>query len=255
RANPRKAIFEVVHDRVDGDPGSSDAGATAGFDDQRVRGRAGRQFKGPIENVIVEGRFDRHWKVSPATTSTVIENRKIVDLPLNGRCWNCRCAGRLIASRMQNKTISFIGNLNNDDNPYIQIGDTVVLGNTLVLDLRYGINRINSNNEADTFDNFDYVQFGIPSSLLSLNGAPGAPPQFDPGERYSPLNSSNSLHKRERQTNHMVAASLTKSLGRWTLKLGDTSRPGAGCHIFHGARTRAAMLFGLEFTIKLVADS
>ncbi len=119
---------------------------------------------------------------------------------------------------------SFIGNVNNDNNPYIQIGDTVVLGNSLVLDLRYGINRINSNNEADTFDNFDYLQFGVPSSLLALNGAPGAPPQFDPGERYSALNASNSLHKRERQTNHTIAASLTKSLGRWTLKAGGEGR-------------------------------
>ncbi len=57
-------------------------------------------------------------------------------------------------------------------------------------------------------------------SLLPLNGALGAPIEFNLGERYSALNRSNSLHKRERQTNHSFNASITKSRSSWTHKAG-----------------------------------
>ena len=107
---------------------------------------------------------------------------------------------------------------------YVAIGDTFVLNPTTVIDVRYGVNRINTNNAADTFDDFNYGSFGIPSYLLSLNGALGAPIEFNVGERYSALNASNSLHKRERQTNHSFNGSLTKSLASWTLKFGGEAR-------------------------------
>jgi len=119
---------------------------------------------------------------------------------------------------------SFIGNNNQDNNPYGAIGDTWILSPTLVLDVRYGLNRINTQNTADTFDNFDYAAIGIPKSLLPLNGALGAAPDFTGLGRYSNLNNTSSTHKQEHQTNHVVAASVTKVIGRLTSKLGGEGR-------------------------------
>lgn len=118
----------------------------------------------------------------------------------------------------------FIGSTVTDRNPYAAIGDTVVLSPTLVLDVRYGVNRINANNEAQVFPDFDYSAFGIPQELQVLNAVPGAPIEFAPGGNLSPLNQTNSLHKRERQTNHHWVGSLNKSLGRWNFKFGGEYR-------------------------------
>lgn len=38
----------------------------------------------------------------------------------------------------------------------------------MFVDARYGITRINTRNEADTFDDFDYSQFGIPAAMQAL---------------------------------------------------------------------------------------
>ncbi len=118
----------------------------------------------------------------------------------------------------------FIGSTLTDRNPYGAIGDTVVLSPTVVLDFRYGINRINANNEAEVFPGFDYASFGIPNELQSINAVPGAPIEFGPGGNLSALNQTNSLHKRERQTNHQLVGSVNKTLGRWNLKFGSEYR-------------------------------
>jgi hypothetical protein len=118
----------------------------------------------------------------------------------------------------------FIGATVTDRNPYGAIGDTVVLSPTLVLDVRYGINRINANNEAQVFPDFDYGSFGIPAAIQAINAVPGAPLEFSPGNNLSALNQTNSLHKRERQTNHHLVGSLNKSVGRWNLKVGSEYR-------------------------------
>ena len=118
----------------------------------------------------------------------------------------------------------FVGNLITDRNPYGSIGDTLALTPTLILDMRYGINRINANNEAAVFPDFDYVQFGIPRDLVGINAVPGAPIEFGPGNNLSPLNRTNSLHKRERQTNHQAVAGATKTINRWTLRFGSEYR-------------------------------
>lgn len=120
---------------------------------------------------------------------------------------------------------SFIGNTNSDNNPYAAIGDTFVISPTVFVDARYGITRINTRNEADTFDNFDYSQFGITPAMQAFNHCPGCPIQFSPEDSNgSALNASNSLHKRENQTNHTFAGSLTKMAGKLTMKFGTEAR-------------------------------
>ena len=118
----------------------------------------------------------------------------------------------------------FVGNHQPDDNYYFAVGDTVVIRPTLILDVRLGVNRIKSDNEADIVENYDYNQFGIPKEIQSLNVIPGATPQFAPDGTVSALNDGSSLHKRERQTNTDFNGSMTWTRGRWTHKFGGTYR-------------------------------
>lgn len=118
----------------------------------------------------------------------------------------------------------FVGNQQPDKNPYISIGDTWTVSSNIVIDVRLGVNRINSNNEADVFENFDYSVFGIPQEILAMSVVPGAPPSFAPGGNLSPLHDGQFLHKRERQTNTDFNASMTWTRGRWTHKFGGTYR-------------------------------
>ena len=92
-----------------------------------------------------------------------------------------------------------------------------------MLDVRLGVNRIRSDNEADVFDNFDYARYGISPELQALNVVPGAPPSFTPG-RVSDLHNGQFLHKRERQTNTDFNGSVTWTRGKWTHKFGGTYR-------------------------------
>jgi trimeric autotransporter adhesin len=117
-----------------------------------------------------------------------------------------------------------IGNNLSDNNPYGAIGDTIVLSPTMVADVRYGLNRIQSNNEAALYPNLDYGALGIPPAMQAINAVPGAAPEFYPGGTFSNLNQTNSLHKRERQTNHQLTGSLTKNSGRWIFKAGSEYR-------------------------------
>ncbi|HEV2663354.1 MAG TPA: TonB-dependent receptor, partial [Blastocatellia bacterium] len=118
----------------------------------------------------------------------------------------------------------FVGNQQPDKNPYISVGDTWSISPSLVADIRLGVNRIRSDNEADVFDNFDYGVFGIPAEILAMNVVPGAPPSFAPGGNISPLHDGQFLHKRERQTNTDFNASMTWTRGRWTHKFGGVYR-------------------------------
>ncbi len=117
----------------------------------------------------------------------------------------------------------FVGNQQPDKNPYVSIGDTWSLKPSLIVDVRFGVNRIHSDNEADVFDGYDYGQFGISKEIQALNVIPGAPPTFAPG-RVSNLHEGSFLHKRERQTNSDLNGSLTWTRGRWTHKFGGTYR-------------------------------
>lgn len=140
----------------------------------------------------------------------------------------------------------FVGNQQPDDNFYAAFGDTVVLSPALLLDVRIGVNRIKSNNEADTFDDYNYDQFGIPKEIQAINAIPGAPPAFSPTSTVSPLNFPTSLHKRERQTNTDFNASMTWTHGRWTHKFGGTYRVLLSNYI--DVDDSAQILTGPEFT-------
>jgi hypothetical protein len=118
----------------------------------------------------------------------------------------------------------FIGNQNGDDNPYASLGNTIVLNPSTIVDFRAGLNRINTRNQIDTFEDFDYSRFGIEPELTAVNPVPGAPPEFQPGGNLSPLSQTGSLHKVERQTNWNLVGSLTKIVSRWNLKFGAEYR-------------------------------
>ena len=53
-------------------------------------------------------------------------------------------------------TSVFLGQNVSDNNPYGAIGDTITLSPTVVVDLRYGVNRINATNLANVNPNFNY---------------------------------------------------------------------------------------------------
>jgi hypothetical protein len=122
----------------------------------------------------------------------------------------------------------FVGNQQPDNNFYFAFGDTMILTPSLILDARIGVNRIKSDNEVDTFENYDYNLFGIPAPIQAINILPGAPPAVPVGSgnfgSVSPLNFGTSLHKRERQTNTDFNASMTWTRGHWTHKFGGTYR-------------------------------
>jgi hypothetical protein len=76
-----------------------------------------------------------------------------------------------------------------------------------------------SDNEADVLENYSYDQFRFQE--IRLNACRGAA-HFFPGAM-SVLN-NRPLHKRERQTNTDLNASMTWMHGRWTHKFGGTYR-------------------------------
>ncbi len=106
-----------------------------------------------------------------------------------------------------------------DKNPYIGIGDTIVLSPSLVADLRFGLQRINTKYATPLYPNFDYNALGIPPSIQSVFVLPGATPNLSTSH-WTSLNSTNSMHKQNYQTNSHLAGSVTKNAGKWTLKSG-----------------------------------
>ncbi|HEY3841472.1 MAG TPA: TonB-dependent receptor [Bryobacteraceae bacterium] len=114
-----------------------------------------------------------------------------------------------------------------DDNPYFQVGDTVILSPTVVLDIRAGVNRIHSNylsNVATNFTPADYASYGIPASVQAVMAYPGSAPDFQsPGTFSNPAFTQNN-NKHERQTNSQVNGSITKIQGKWTFKGGAEYR-------------------------------
>ena len=135
-----------------------------------------------------------------------------------------------------------------DDNPFFQIGDAVVLGPTLLLDVRYGVSRINTKNLSGDKTGFDdYDSFGVPENLQPFILFPGTAPNVNPngftggaagggGNNWSALTTGNFNTKREFQTSHSVVASATKTRGAWIHKAGfefrnllsNYARPRAG---------------------------
>jgi hypothetical protein len=121
-----------------------------------------------------------------------------------------------------------------DKNPYGQIGDTVVLSPTLLLDIRYGITRINTKDFAGDKSGFtDYDAFGVPKPVQALMMIRGAAPTVVPnnfsggsggGSAWTALSAGQFATKHEQQTSHVLSASIAKTRGKWTHKAGTEIR-------------------------------
>jgi hypothetical protein len=123
-----------------------------------------------------------------------------------------------------------------DRNGYAQVGDTVVLSPTLVLDVRYGITRTHAINFGGLPSGFNqYNAFGIPSATQALFAKPGAAPVIYPsgfgfsggsggGSNWAGLAGGGFANKEERQIGHALVGSVTKVHGNWTYKAGAEYR-------------------------------
>jgi Carboxypeptidase regulatory-like domain/TonB dependent receptor-like, beta-barrel len=114
-----------------------------------------------------------------------------------------------------------------DDNPYVQLGDTVVLSPTVVLDIRGGVNRIHSNSlnyPPHSFTASDYDALGIPRSVQAVMPQFGAAPDIASPGYYSNAAWAQYSGKQERQTNSSITGSVTKMRGKWTHKFGGEFR-------------------------------
>ncbi len=117
-----------------------------------------------------------------------------------------------------------------DRNPYGQLGDTIVISPTLVLDVRYGATRIIALNTGGNRSGFtDYASFGIPQSTQSLFALYGAAPIVLPnnfsggsggGSNWTGLSQGQFVNKQEHQLSHALNTSITKVRGNWTHKAG-----------------------------------
>lgn len=113
-----------------------------------------------------------------------------------------------------------------DRNPYIQIGDTIAVSPTVVVDVRYGISRINTKSFSGNRTGFtteEYKKFGIPENLWPLMKIFGAAPNLQ-NFGWTTLSSGQYGNKMEGQTGHSVSGSITKIHGTWTHKFGIEAR-------------------------------
>lgn len=121
-----------------------------------------------------------------------------------------------------------------DNNPYVQVGDTIVLTPTTVVDIRYGVSRINTRAFSGDKEGFtDYDAFGVPKNLQSLMLFYGVAPNVSPntagngvggGSNWVALTTGNFNTKKEGQLNHSMNGSVSKVRGRWTHKFGAEFR-------------------------------
>ena len=114
-----------------------------------------------------------------------------------------------------------------DDNPYVQLGDTVILRPTLFLDVRGGVNRIHSNYLSyppQRFSTDDYNSLGIPSTVQAAMPDPGAAPDILSPGRYTSAAFTQYNSKHERQTNSQISGTVTKVKGKLTMKSGAEFR-------------------------------
>jgi hypothetical protein len=112
-----------------------------------------------------------------------------------------------------------------DDTPYAAVGDTITLNPTTVVDVRWGVNRVNTKSSWPVGSSFDYSAYGMPTAVQSLIALPGASPSVGNfGGPIAALNSDGWARKSEHQTNHSLNGSITKLAGKWTLKGGGEYR-------------------------------
>jgi trimeric autotransporter adhesin len=115
---------------------------------------------------------------------------------------------------------------NADRNPFIQVGDTIVVSPSLIIDMRYGVSRISTFNYAGNkagWDNALYDKFGVPQNIRKYFAFFGAAPVLSiPG--YTALTDGTFASSREGQAMHTASFSVTKIRGSWTHKFGFEAR-------------------------------
>ena len=124
--------------------------------------------------------------------------------------------------------------IRSDNNPYFQIGDTIVLSNSVVIDVRYGVSHIDTKAFTGDKEGFtDFTGFGVPANLQPLMAFAEAAPVVNPngfnggnggGSNWTALSAGTFGTKLEVQSNHSFAGSITKVRGRWTHKAGAEYR-------------------------------
>ena len=110
-----------------------------------------------------------------------------------------------------------------DRNPYLSLGDTWIVSPSMVVDVRYGVNRIKTGSLSHDTPDYDYRAAGIPADIEAAMAVRRIP-NFMNGNYWSALNNNQYMHKDERQTNHVLAGSVTMTRGRWTFKFGGETR-------------------------------
>jgi hypothetical protein len=123
-----------------------------------------------------------------------------------------------------------------DRNGYAQLGDTVALSPSFLVDVRYGVTRthaIDFGGLASGFPQSQYAAFGISAATQALFAKPGSGPVVAPqgenggsggGSNWSALSSGQFVNKEERQIGHAMVGSITKLHGNWTFKAGSEYR-------------------------------
>jgi hypothetical protein len=148
--------------------------------------------------------------------------------------------------------------VDSDDNPYVQLGDTIILSPTVILDLRAGVNRVHTNYLSNLSTNFtaaDYASYGVPSSVQAVFAYPGATPTFQsPGTFSNPAWDQNQ-NKHERQTNSQVNGSITKIQGKWTFKGGSEYRVYQGDYTDYQESTAEYMSTPNAFTTEYITNA
>jgi hypothetical protein len=122
-----------------------------------------------------------------------------------------------------------------DFNPYAAVGDIITLSPTLLVDVHFGLQRVNTHfgvPPGGSFTASDYTSYGIPTDVQSYIASWGAAPstwtigqgEYGGNWQGSPLNNDTWLRKSEHQTNPSFSGSVTKILSKWTSKNGAEYR-------------------------------
>jgi hypothetical protein len=112
-----------------------------------------------------------------------------------------------------------------DKNPYGQVGATIVVSPSLVVDLRYGYNRINTATLGGDKEGItEYESFGVPKNVQNLIAIWGSAPYIGFGSPWTALTGGFFQTKYEWQQGHTQSGSISKMTGKWTLKFGAENR-------------------------------
>jgi hypothetical protein len=117
------------------------------------------------------------------------------------------------------------GQVTTDSNPYASLGDTITMSPTVLLDVRYGINRQNNvEGYGPKSKPFDLSGWNVNPAITAIAPDPTEPPDFCPSGRFSCLNYTSGQHINEHQTNQNIVGNVTKAAGKWTYRAGAEYR-------------------------------